>query len=121
MKSVSLFLVLAFSGVFVCEDRLIMGLGQRQLDDQLLERITSKSETFKTPQLVRVDIDFDLGSRYYTYVLFQTPNDNHRNASVQDVLARNRIRASFFATESLSHEVTAVIYGYLYSPGPVYP
>lgn len=121
MESISLILVLALSSVLVNGENTIFGLGKRQSDDQLLEVVTNKSPTFDTPQVIRVDFNIDLGSRYYTYVRFTTPNNNHWNATATDLITRNRVEAKFFARESLSHEVTATVYGYLYSPGPIYP
>jgi hypothetical protein len=121
MKFVISFSILfALSGV-LCQETLIFGLGKRQVDDQFLTRITRKSETFSTPQTIRVDLDYDLGTKYYTYIRFTTPNKGYVNATARDIESRNSIQSTFFANNELSFQVDALVYGYLYSPGPIYP
>lgn len=118
---ISLILLVALGGV-LSEDKMLIALGKRESDDQLLARFTQKSEIFATPQLIRVDIDYSLdATNYFTYILFTSPNDAKFNSTVQYPVAKNGVTATFLARDQLSYQVDVAIYGWLYSPGPVYP
>lgn len=120
MKSLLLLsLCLAICGVWC--DNFILGLGRREPEDQFLTRFTEKSEVFTTPQSVlSVGLERNLTGIHYTYLHFSTPG-SHYNFSATQPMDKTFIRAGVFGRDMLSLQLDLTVYGYLYSPGPVYP
>jgi hypothetical protein len=102
-------------------NKLIMGWGKREPDDQYLTTFTERTETFATPQdLLRVDINRNLTGLYFTQIMLTTP-DSFINATIGVTLDRTFLDAKVFGVDLRSLQVDAKVYGYRYEPGPIYP
>lgn len=123
MKIIVLLNLLLASSV-LCEDKEIVGIGKRKIDDGLLVRLSQKSEKFQQPTTIRLTFEFNLGQRYLTYVSFTSPFDAAKatwNATVREADNFHKVSVIFDVKDQLEFQIDANVFGYLYSPGPVYP
>lgn len=103
-------------------DNLIFKSGSRQRDDQWLQTLTERTKTFATPQSVlTVEINGNFTGRYITQIEFTTPQTSLINSTLYVDVDGTNFRAAFSAKDSLWFQVDAKVYGFQYSPGPIYP
>lgn len=123
MKIIVLLNLLLASSV-LCQDKEIVGVGKRRIDDGLLIRLSQKSEKFEQPTTIRLTYEHELGTKYYTHVSFTAPFDAAKvswNATVREPDNFHKISIIFDVKDQLEFQIDANVFGYLYSPGAVYP
>lgn len=117
---------LLLAAVALSEDRLIIGFGKRQVDDRLLFTTMSKSNVLIEARTIRLTFNYDLGERYWTLLWFTTALeesvDFRWNMTMSSPGNQHQISAVFDVASDLPEfQIDLKVYGYLYSPGPIYP
>lgn len=105
------------------QEKFVLGLGSRKLNDALLMQLTDRAGPFPQPTQFQLSFNYDLGEKYWTFINFTTPFESTPtwNSSWKSPGDQHKIDIVFSFKEAIEFQLNAKIYGYQYSPGPVYP
>jgi hypothetical protein len=104
---------------------LLVGYGSRHEDDKLLSILTQVSEKYTEPTDITLHFEYESQGGYLTYVNISYPADIPRPPNFRVVNGWNQQRSGFFGDFTIynvtSFEFQAKVYGFNYTPGPIYP